>query len=89
MLVKAISASENLAVADRTWAVLREQGAIVEEAVEGEEDDEEEEGGVDEKGEKVVGLDVNLGMRGEVHSEKIRLHEVHPEEGEVEDGGQT
>ncbi|KAH9918038.1 hypothetical protein B0H21DRAFT_847492 [Amylocystis lapponica] len=40
-IVKAVSAGENLAVAERTWLVLREQGALVEEA-----DDDDE--GVDE-----------------------------------------
>ncbi|KAI0948169.1 hypothetical protein AcW1_009756 [Taiwanofungus camphoratus] len=38
-IVKAISAGENLAVAERTWLVLREQGAIIEEAVDDGEDD--------------------------------------------------
>ncbi|KZT66233.1 hypothetical protein DAEQUDRAFT_752201 [Daedalea quercina L-15889] len=46
-IVKAVSASENLAVAERTWVFIREQGAIIEEAVDdGEEGDER----VDEKG---------------------------------------
>ena len=46
-IVKAISASQNLAVAEQTWLVIREQGAIIEEAVDdGEEGDEP----VDEKG---------------------------------------
>ena len=40
-LVKAISASENLAVADAAWRVLREQGAMLEEALDGEDDGEE------------------------------------------------
>ena len=35
-IVKAISAGQNLAVADRTWALVREQGALVEEAAEDE-----------------------------------------------------
>lgn len=47
-LVKAIAASENLAVAERTWAVLREEGAILEDAAS---DDEDGDGdGADEKG---------------------------------------
>lgn len=39
-IVKAVSAGENLAVAERTWLVLREQGAIIEEAVDDDEDDD-------------------------------------------------
>ncbi|OBZ67658.1 Transforming growth factor-beta receptor-associated protein 1 [Grifola frondosa] len=38
-IVKAISAGENLAVAEKTWLILREQGAVIEEAAD-EEDNE-------------------------------------------------
>lgn len=65
--MKAISASENLAVSEKAWLILREEGAIVEEPVE--DDDEEGGGGHDEKGavEKVgLGLQLNekLGLQG-------------------------
>ena len=49
-LVKAVAASENLAVAERTWAVLRAEGAVIEEAV----DDD------DEKGDEETALGVSL-----------------------------
>lgn len=51
MLVKAVAASENLAVAERTWRVLREEGAVIEEPVdsEGEGDGEKGADGFDEK----------------------------------------
>ncbi|CCM06014.1 uncharacterized protein FIBRA_08257 [Fibroporia radiculosa] len=47
-IVKAVSAAQNLAIAEQSWAVLREQGAIVEEAL----DDDGEDGSEkpDEKG---------------------------------------
>lgn len=66
-LVKAISASENLAVADRTWRILREEGAVIEEPVEGDNDegvDGGAEGGLAEK----VGLALQL-------NEKVGLHD--------------
>lgn len=67
-LVKAISASENLAVGERTWAVLREEGAVIEEPVEGDEDGGAggDEGGLAEK----VGLALQL-------NEKVGLHDGH------------
>ncbi|TFY60724.1 hypothetical protein EVJ58_g4965 [Rhodofomes roseus] len=40
-IVKAISASENLVVAERTWLVIREQGRVIEEAVDDGEDGDE------------------------------------------------
>lgn len=43
-IVKAISAGQNLAVAERTWLIMREQGAIIEEAVDEDEDDDAGEG---------------------------------------------
>jgi len=49
-IVKAISAGENLVTADKTWLVLREQGAIIEEPVEGEDDGDGDEDKGDEKG---------------------------------------
>ena len=69
MLIKAISASQNLAVAEDTWLVLREQGAMVEEAMDGEDGEGEDDGG--ELAEK-VGLALSL-------NEKVGLHELHPE----------
>lgn len=85
-LVKAISASENLAVADAAWRVLREQGAMLEEALDGDEDGDGEE--VDEKAGEKVGLELDLGGSGQVN-EKVGLHELHPEAqgGEARDGG--
>ncbi|GBE88874.1 predicted protein [Sparassis crispa] len=62
-IVKAISAGENLVTADRTWRVLREQGAVIEEAVS---DDEEGDGGdlgVDEKG-VPASFDEKVELRG-------------------------
>jgi len=38
-IVKAISTGQNLEVADKSWLILREQGAIVEEAVDDEDED--------------------------------------------------
>ena len=79
-LVKAISASENLAVADATWRVLREQGAMFEEALDGDEDGED----VDEKGGEKVGLALDLEGSAQ-ENEKVGLHEMHPESGDVAD----
>ncbi|KAF8840538.1 hypothetical protein BDN67DRAFT_1069186 [Paxillus ammoniavirescens] len=62
-IVKAICAGQNLAVLEQTFEVLREEGAIVEEAVS---DDEEGEG---EKG--VVGGE---GGAGKSFDEKVGLH---------------
>lgn len=61
-LVKAISASQNLDVADRTWLVLREQGAIVEEAV----DEDEGDAGEKDIGEKAMGLGLDVAQPVEV-----------------------
>lgn len=48
-LVKAISASQNLEVADQTCLILREQGSIIEEVVDDDEGDEAVEKVVSEK----------------------------------------
>ncbi|KDR79882.1 hypothetical protein GALMADRAFT_61975 [Galerina marginata CBS 339.88] len=54
-IIKNISAGQNLEVKDRTWDVLREEGAIIEEeAEEDDDDDTEEEGGPQSFDEKVV-----------------------------------
>ncbi|KAI0760618.1 hypothetical protein C8Q74DRAFT_1208816 [Fomes fomentarius] len=74
-IVKAISAGQNLAVAEQTWSVIREQGAIVEEPAD---DDDEGEDGEDEGGEK-LGLELGERVQGEPASfnEKLGLHNVH------------
>ena len=68
-IVKAISAGQNLAVAEQTWSVIREQGAIVEEAL----DDDEDDGG------EKLGLELGERVQGEPASfnEKVGLHHVH------------
>ena len=58
-LVKAISASQNLEVTERTWLVLREQGSIIEEAVDDDDDGAEAEG-EKEISEKAVGLGLDV-----------------------------
>lgn len=65
-IVKAVSASENLAVAEKTWLVMREEGAVVEEAADDEDDDEDENFGDDGEKESGLGLqlDEKVGMRG-------------------------
>ena len=75
-LVKAIAASQNLAVAEETWLVLREQGAMVEEA---ESDDELAE---NEKLVEKVGLALaaRQDVEEEHHDEKVGLHELRPED---------
>jgi len=67
-IVRAICAGQNLAVLESTFEVLREDGAIVEEAV----SDDEESG----KGED--------GMMGKSFDEKVVLHGRHEGEPEVE-----
>ncbi|KAI0821851.1 hypothetical protein BC628DRAFT_1542796 [Trametes gibbosa] len=77
-IVKAISQGENLVVADETWDVVREQGAIIEEPFEDDEDDD--------AGEK-LGLELGERVQGEPASfnEKVALHAVgfrpHGEDG--------
>ncbi|GJE85460.1 hypothetical protein PsYK624_015390 [Phanerochaete sordida] len=71
LLVKAVAASENLAVAERTWAVLREEGAVIEEAVDGD----------DDVGEKVDGDGVGLGVSLD---EKAGLRAAHGGESPVQ-----
>ncbi|EKM58173.1 uncharacterized protein PHACADRAFT_252272 [Phanerochaete carnosa HHB-10118-sp] len=61
-LVKAIATSENLAVAERTWLVLREEGAVIEEAMDGDGDDD---GSADEKGGE-SGLGLSLDEKAEL-----------------------
>ena len=76
-LVKAISASQNLEVADQTWLILREQGSIIEEVVDDDEGDEPVEKVVSEKSlglgletsqpsvaEVSVSVDEKAGLRG-------------------------
>lgn len=70
-LIKAISASENLAVAERTWAVLRDEGALVEEAI-----DDGSDGGV-EAGEKVSPEEGALGLH---LNEKLGLHHAYEDD---------
>ncbi|KAL1948770.1 hypothetical protein VTO73DRAFT_10576 [Trametes versicolor] len=68
-IVKAISQGQNLVVADQTWDVIREQGAIIEEPLE---DDEDDDGDTGEK----LGLELGERVQGEPASfnEKISLH---------------
>ncbi|KAI0331784.1 hypothetical protein GY45DRAFT_1248254 [Cubamyces sp. BRFM 1775] len=79
-IVKAINQGQNLAVAEQSWEVIREQGAIVEEPLE----DEEE----DATGEK-LGLDLGERVQGEPASfnEKVALHAAHFEPDDEGDGG--
>ncbi|THH00928.1 hypothetical protein EW026_g1677 [Hermanssonia centrifuga] len=64
-IVKAISASQNLAVSEETWQIIREQGAVVEEAVDDDDDDGEV---VDEKGlAEKVGLALQLNEKAGLH----------------------
>ncbi|KAF9479756.1 hypothetical protein BDN70DRAFT_906111 [Pholiota conissans] len=53
-IVKNISAGQNLEVKDRTWDILREEGAIIEEAADDDEDGTEEDGGPRSFDEKVL-----------------------------------
>ncbi|EPQ52360.1 hypothetical protein GLOTRDRAFT_140707 [Gloeophyllum trabeum ATCC 11539] len=77
-IVKNISMAQNLEVSERTWMVIREQGALIEEPVE----DEEGEEGDGEK-EKVA----------EILNEKFGLHEdgpveeIHVDDAKEGDGG--
>ncbi len=84
-IVKAISQGQNLVVADQTWDVIREQGAIIEEPLE---DDEDE----DDTGEK-LGLELGERVQGEPASfnEKVTLHAhaVGFQPDEDEDGGES
>ncbi|KAH9916957.1 uncharacterized protein BXZ73DRAFT_92415 [Epithele typhae] len=70
-IVKAINGGQNLAVAERTWAIIREQGAMVEEAADDDDDD----------GEK-LGLELGEPVEGEPASfnEKAVLHQSPPED---------
>lgn len=55
-LVKAICASQNLEVMERTWLVLREQGSVIEEAL----DDDDGDDGEKAISEKTAGLGVSV-----------------------------
>ncbi len=68
-IVKAISQGQNLAVAESTWAIVREQGMVIEEPLSGDEGEE------DEEGEK-LGLDLGERVEGQPASfnEKAGLH---------------
>lgn len=65
-IVKAISAGQNLDVLEQSYAIIRDEGAIIEEAVE----DEDEDGGsvehLDEKGGFVEKVAMQLGQ-GDLH----------------------
>ena len=76
-IVKAISQGQNLAVADQTWSIIREQGAIVEEPL--------DDGTDDDDGEK-LGLELGERVQGEPASfnEKLGLHHVHFADAESE-----
>lgn len=66
LLIKAIASCENLEVSERTWEVLREQGAIIEEAVETEDDESVAEGAREKVGGGLgLELDEKDGLRGE------------------------
>ena len=65
LLVKAIASCENLEVSDRTWEVLREEGAIVEEAVETEDDEFVAEGIHEKLGGLGLELNEKVGLREE------------------------
>ncbi|KAI0070835.1 hypothetical protein K474DRAFT_1693669 [Panus rudis PR-1116 ss-1] len=64
-IIKAIAQSENLAVAEKTWLVIREQGAIIEEPVD--DDDDVGGGSLDEKGEKPEGLGLELDEKAAIN----------------------
>ena len=61
LLVKAVAAGENAAVAERAWDVLRAEGAVVEEPAEDDEDEGAE--GLAEKVGLALQLDEKAGMR--------------------------
>ncbi|KZT24873.1 hypothetical protein NEOLEDRAFT_1134568 [Neolentinus lepideus HHB14362 ss-1] len=61
-IVKNISMGQNLEVAERTWMVIREQGAVIEEPVEDDEDDAHSE----------------KAKIGEILNEKLGLHDQAP-----------
>ena len=64
LLVKAVVSSENLEVSERTWEVLREQGAIIEEAAETEDGESVAEGIHEKVGGLGLELDEKAGLRG-------------------------
>jgi vacuolar protein sorting-associated protein 3 len=87
-LVKALAASENLAVAEASWSALRESGAMVEEEGEEEEKDESQEN-LDEKvvsaldgSEEAEGLGLSISLdeksnlRNHVHDMDVQGYDV-------------
>ncbi|OSD05085.1 hypothetical protein PYCCODRAFT_1362718 [Trametes coccinea BRFM310] len=79
-IIKAISQGQNLAVAEQTWEVVRQEGAIIEEPLEDEDDTD--------VGEK-LGLELGERVQGEPASfnEKVALHSVDlPHSGEDGEG---
>ncbi|CDO71043.1 hypothetical protein BN946_scf184844.g47 [Trametes cinnabarina] len=79
-IIKAISQGQNLAVAEQTWEIIRQEGAIIEEPLEDEEDT-----GIGEK----LGLDLGERVQGEPASfnEKIVLPPVDLHHSSEEDEG--
>ncbi|KAH9916048.1 uncharacterized protein B0H18DRAFT_885291 [Fomitopsis serialis] len=75
-IVKAISASQNLAVAERTWLVIREQGAVIEEAVDDGEDGDEK--GLPASFDEKVALQAGE-LAQEASPEVVDIH--HPQPG--------
>ncbi len=76
-MVKAIASCENLEVSERTWEVLREQGAIIEEAVETEDDESVAEG----VHEKVGGLELELDEKADLggrHGDVVDIPPLDP-----------
>ncbi|KAL4242308.1 Vam6/VPS39/TRAP1 family protein [Abortiporus biennis] len=86
LLVKGITFSENMAVSDKTWTILREEGAIVEEAVDDEDGDVEGEK-LEEKmvvdGGLAEGLGLELNEKAAIHA----ANDVVDIEVEGDDGG--
>lgn len=85
-IVKAISTGQNLAVAEQTWSVIREQGAIVEEPADDDDEGEDEGGG---EGAEKLGLELGERVQGEPASfnEKLGLHDVHFDAAAPDDAG--
>ena len=77
LLIKAIASCENLEVSERTWEVVREQGAIVEEAVETEDDESVAEGLHEKVGGLGLELDEKVGLRGE-HGDVVDIPPPDP-----------
>ncbi|EGO03997.1 hypothetical protein SERLA73DRAFT_84202 [Serpula lacrymans var. lacrymans S7.3] len=74
-IVKAMSSGQNLDVIDKTWLILREQGAIIEEAADDSGGEEEE---VDEKSDEKSAFQNSVESQETVfprHPEKMVLHQ--------------